>query len=90
MKVEEKRITDYNDKECYAYQRGYRHGAEAEVEIAFKAGLEDEKAHWISEIERQVNEAHISGIRKVIEWTEREFGVDWSEEKEQLKKWGIK
>ncbi len=28
-------------------------------------------------------------IRKVMEWTAKEFGVDWSEEKEQLEKWGI-
>jgi len=30
-----------------------------------------------------------AGVREVIEWTAREFGVDWSSEKEQLKEWGI-
>ena len=31
-----------------------------------------------------------AGIKKVVEYTKREFGVDWSEEKEQLEIWGIK
>ena len=31
-----------------------------------------------------------AGIREVLGFTAREFGVDWSDEKEQLKEWGIK
>ncbi len=30
-----------------------------------------------------------AGIQEVIAFTEKEFGVDWSEETRQLKKWGV-
>ncbi len=30
-----------------------------------------------------------AGIREVVEFTTREFGVDWSSEKEQLEVWGV-
>ena len=32
----------------------------------------------------------VEGRRQIVKWVEREFGVDWSGETEQLRKWGIK
>lgn len=29
------------------------------------------------------------GIREVVEFTTREFGIDWSTESEQLRVWGV-
>ena len=31
----------------------------------------------------------VEGRRQIVRWVEREFGVDWSGETEQLRKWGI-
>ncbi|KKN21708.1 hypothetical protein LCGC14_0922480 [marine sediment metagenome] len=38
MKAEDKRISDFTDDEVIIYQRGYRHGSEAEADISFEAG----------------------------------------------------
>ncbi len=31
-----------------------------------------------------------AGIKEVVDYTAREFGIDWSQEKAQLKEWGVK
>jgi len=58
-----------------AYQKGY------------DKGQEDVCTVGVSDI---YEKGELAGIKKVVEWTAREFGVDWSHEKEQLKEWGIK
>ncbi len=41
-------------------------------------------------LEAQAEITWDKAIREVMDFTTREFGFDWSEEKEQLEKWGIK
>ena len=56
--------------------------AQAQAEISFSKGM-DEGVKW------GYGKGKEAGIREVVEWVAREFGVDWSGEQEQLKEWGI-
>lgn len=58
---------------------------EAQAEISFKVGYD--KA--LAQLADMTEECKRIGRREVVDWTAREFGVDWSEEQEQLKEWGI-
>lgn len=57
--------------------------AKAQAEISFPLGKQ-------VGFEIGIEQGEANGRREVVEFTTREFGVDWSEEEEQLKKWGIK
>ena len=59
--------------------------AKAQAEISFKAGYN--KA--LAQLADMTEECKQMGRKEVVEWTAREFGIDWSEEKKQLQEWGI-
>ena len=60
------------------------------AEISFKAGEDKGYAHARQHCEDVIiPQAKVEGMKEVVEWAARELGVDWSEESEQLKKWGI-
>ena len=74
--------------------------AQAEItwDIAYKAGHEKRESEFVYNPDyldygKGVKSGKLigrqEGRKEVVDWTEREFGVDWSEETEQLKKWGI-
>ena len=47
MNAKDKEISQFTDDEAIIYQRGYRHGAEAEAELSFEAGTQ-EVVEWIT------------------------------------------
>jgi len=56
----------------------------AQAEISFKMGY-NQGVEDFTECAKYIEK----GRREVVEWVAREFGVDWSQEKEQLKEWNI-
>ena len=58
---------------------------EIQSEISFRAGQEEEKKHWVSEIERQVSDAHKAGIKEVVEFINNLIiGIDGCKFEERL------
>lgn len=60
--------------------------AKAQAEISFKAG---ETVGYNDGFIKGREWGKKVGIREVVEFTTREFGVDWSTESGQLRVWGV-
>ena len=92
MEAKGKRIADYSDEECYAYQRGYRHGAEAEAEISSKARQEYEHKIMIGVSVDEGNKAfkfgQEVGRQEVVECI-RQHGLGYTLSIAKLKERGL-
>ena len=99
MEYKDKRISDFTDDEAIIYQRGYRHGSEAEREISFEAGQDSVFDSMPDNLPPLLGAAHRSGIKEVVkfvnDWTKRcpLVLIDKIALNEalgmQLKEWGI-
>uniref|UniRef100_A0A6H2A5V0 Uncharacterized protein n=1 Tax=viral metagenome TaxID=1070528 RepID=A0A6H2A5V0_9ZZZZ len=56
------------------------------AELSFKAGFKEALDTVVAT--REYDEGKQAGIKVVVDFTAREFGVEWDEE--QLKEWGLK
>ena len=75
MEAKDKRISDFTDDETIIYQRGYRHGSEAEREISFKAGQDSVFDSMPDNLPPLLGAAHRSGIKEVVSWLNKNAGL---------------